>query len=46
MQKLKFYAFGLKMGSRELDRYRKAGEKEVKRPKKKWGGIMNKWVTA
>lgn len=46
MQKFKFYAFGLKTGSREVDKNRKAGEKEVKKPKTKWGGIMNKWVTA
>lgn len=42
MQKFKFYAFGLKTGSREVDKNRKAGEKEVKKPKTKWGGIMNK----
>lgn len=42
MQKLlllKFYVLGLKKNFREVDKNRKAGEKEVKRQKKKWGGI-------
>lgn len=49
MQKLpllKFYVLGLKKNFREVDKNRKAGEKEVKRQKKKWGGLINKWVTA
>lgn len=46
MQKLpllKFYVLGLKKnfrgGGQKVDKNRKAGEKEVKRQKKKWGGI-------